>query len=132
MKFLIVEDDIISQEILKAILASYGHCEVAENGEIAVRKFANSLETADRYDVIFMDIMMPVMDGQTALKTIRGLEAKQGIGGTDMINVVMVTALEDAGNVMEAFAKGACEGYMTKPIIPAKIEKILRDLELLK
>jgi len=132
MKFLIVEDDLVSQEVLKATLGPHGHCEVAENGKIAVAKFSAALANAAPYDLICLDIMMPVMDGQTALKEIRRLEAKHGIGGSDMVKVVMVTALEDAKNVMTAFVRGSCEVYLGKPIFPAKILQVLADFGLTK
>ncbi len=127
MKFLIVEDDLVSQEVLKVILTPYGHCEVAENGKIALKKFTSSLESGDSYDLICLDIMMPVMDGQAALKEIRRLESERSIGGSDMVKIVMVTALEDAKNVMEAFVKGSCEAYVTKPIVPTKMQQVFKD-----
>lgn len=132
MKILIVEDDLISQEIMKTILEPYAHCEVAENGQVAVDKFQAVLVAGDPYDLICLDIMMPVMDGQTALKEIRRLESAHGIGGYDMVKVAMVTALEDPHNVMEALAKGPCEVYITKPINRQKIEGILQDFGLLE
>ena len=130
MKVLIVEDDIISQEILMAILGDQWHCEVAENGKVAVEKYMASMASGDPYNLICLDIMMPVMDGQTALKEIRRIEAENGIGGSDMIKIVMTSALEDAKSIMDAFVKGSCS-YVTKPITPEKIQQVLGDLGLI-
>ncbi len=73
---------------------------------------------------------MPVMDGQTALKEIRRLEAEQGIGGSDLVKVAMVTGLDDAKNAITAFTRGACEAYVIKPITVDKIVKVLADFGL--
>ncbi|MDA3832862.1 MAG: response regulator [Spirochaetales bacterium] len=132
MNVLIVEDDAVSREILKAILGDYSHCDEAENGQIAVEKYRASLESGVPYDLICLDIMMPVMDGQAALREIRRVEAEKGIGGRDLVKVVMTTALEDPQNVMEAFVKGACEAYLTKPILPGKIVQLLVDFGLIE
>lgn len=132
MKVLLVEDDPVSLHILKLILSDYGDCDEAENGQVAVEKYKASLEKGTPYDLICLDIMMPVMDGQTALKEIRRVEAEKGVGGRDLVKVVMTTALKDAKNVMEAFVKGACEAYLIKPILPGNIEQVLVDFGLVE
>lgn len=132
MKFLVVEDDLVSQEVLKSILLPHGQCEVANNGKVALDMIQAAWGTGENYDMIFLDIMMPVMDGQTTLREIRRLEDEKGIGGSDMAKVVMVTALEDAKNVMKAFVRGSCEAYITKPIYPKKIEETLAQFNMLQ
>jgi two-component system chemotaxis response regulator CheY len=131
MKVLIVEDEMIAQELLKGILARYGAVwQVAANGVEGVAAFKAALAAGERYDLVLLDIMMPEMDGQQALREIRRYEAAQGIGGTDMVKVAMVSALSDARNVMEAFVKGSCEAYLTKPFYPEQLHKVLVDFGL--
>lgn len=132
MKVLLVEDDAISLQILKLILSDYSDCDEAENGKVAVEKYKASLENGTPYDLICLDIMMPVMDGQAALREIRRIEAEKGVGGRDLVKVMMMTALKDPKNVMEAFVKGSCEAYLVKPILPDKIVQVLVDFGLVE
>ena len=72
LNILVAEDSDINAKILTKILTSKGHTvEVAENGQVAVEKFVRS--GYKEFDVILMDVQMPVMDGYIAAKTIRGL-----------------------------------------------------------
>ena len=100
LKILIVEDDFISRRILKEMLSPYGKIDMAKDGKEAVHAFYLAWEEQQPYDVIFMDIMMPEMDGQEALKLIRDMEEEMGIYGSKKVKVVMTTALNDPENVI--------------------------------
>jgi two-component system chemotaxis response regulator CheY len=131
MKVLIVEDEVVSQKLLMGFMEAYdAMCHEAQNGKKAIDAFQEALATGDPYDLILLDIMMPEMDGQQALREIRRIEAQKGIGGADMVKIVMVTALSDAKNVMEALVKGSCEGYLTKPVYPQRLHEMLVHLKL--
>ncbi len=58
------------------------------------------------YDLLCMDIMMPVMDGHEALLKIREMEKSLGIFGPEEVKVIMLSALDDAKTVMKAYYKG--------------------------
>ena len=130
MKTLIVEDDFTSRLLLQASLTPYGECHIAVNGREAVEAFRAAREQGQRYDLICMDIMMPEMDGQEALKQIRKLEDDADILSGDAVKVVMTTALDDIGNVMAAF-KGLCDAYLMKPIEKANLLAKLKSLHLI-
>jgi two-component system chemotaxis response regulator CheY len=130
MKTLIVEDDFTSRLLLQASLTPYGECHIAVNGREAVEAFRAAREQGQRYDLICMDIMMPEMDGQEALKQIRKLEDDADILSSDAAKVVMTTALDDIGNVMAAF-KGLCDAYLMKPIEKANLLAKLKSLHLI-
>ena len=49
-----------------------------------------------------------------------------------MVKVLMTTALDGAKDIMAAFVKGSCEGYLTKPITPKKLDEYLKKFGLLK
>jgi two-component system chemotaxis response regulator CheY len=131
MRILIVEDDLASRRLLKTLLARYGECDIAVNGEEAVESFRLALEEAAPYDLICLDIMMPVMDGQQALQRIRAMERERNIRFGKEVKVLMTTALDDVKNVNEAFFKGEATSYVTKPLDRGKIVRELQSMGLI-
>lgn len=127
MKILLVEDDFLSRKMMLAYLSTLGECDVASNGSEALEAFILANESGKRYDLIMLDIMMPEMSGQEALKRIRCMEEEQGLAAA---KVIMTTALKDADNIMTAF-KNQCEGYLVKPIEFEKLRELLNELKLL-
>lgn len=130
MKILIAEDEFISRTLLTEMLSDYGVCHVAANGREAIEAVESSINE-ERYDLVCLDIMMPEMDGQEVLSKIRSLEEKQGLTGDDTIKVIMTTALDDSTNIMQAFTKGHCEAYLTKPINKEQLVEHLKELNLI-
>jgi len=130
MKMLIAEDDFTSRLLLQKLLKSYGPCHIAANGKEAVEAVRMAYESGEPYDLICLDIMMPEMDGQEALRQIRTQEETMGIMPSKGAKVVMTTALGDPKNVMTAF-HGLCDAYLTKPIQKAELLKVLHDLKLI-
>jgi two-component system sensor histidine kinase/response regulator len=107
-RVLLVEDNELNQEVARAMLTSVGLIvDVAENGEVAVRRVQEA-----SYDLVFMDMQMPVMDGLTATREIRRLP------GVGLIPIVAMTA-----NVLEQDRERCLEAgmndYLGKPIVPA-------------
>lgn len=132
LNILIVEDEFISRTLLREILAPFGQCSMAVNGEEAVDVLQESYEKDGcRYDLVCLDIMMPGKNGHEVLQELRRIEKKKGLTGKDTTKVLMVTALDDAKNIMEAFVVGKCEAYLTKPVSKTKLEEQLRHLHLI-
>ncbi|MCD4829336.1 MAG: response regulator [Candidatus Cloacimonetes bacterium] len=131
MKILIVEDDSTSSFILGKLVMDYGAPHFAFNGKEAVDAVHVALAMKEPYDLIFLDIMMPVMNGQTALKKIRAAEEASGIASPDCAKIVMTTALSDTGNIKNAFLN-QCDTYLVKPIVKAKLHEELQKLEISK
>jgi two-component system, chemotaxis family, chemotaxis protein CheY len=121
MKTLIVEDDFLARALLSTLLSEYGVCHVAVNGQEAIEAVRWAFQENEPYDLICLDIMMPVMDGQQALLGIRRIEENLGITGQNATKVIMVTAFDDSKNIMKAFRQGQCEAYMTKPLDREKL-----------
>ncbi len=130
MKALIVEDDFTSRKILQRFLSESFETDIAVDGEEACTAFRQSFLNDGRYDVIFLDIMMPKKDGLETLKEIREFEEENGITGLDGVKVIMTTALDDSKNVLNAF-KAGCEGYIVKPYNRQKIFDKAEELGLL-
>ncbi len=115
MRTLIVEDDFSSRLLLQTFLSRYGECHVAINGNEALQAFRLACRGKEKYDLICMDIMMPEMDGQTAVRRIRELEVSEGILSSVGVKIIMTTALDDVKNVMESFGS-LCDAYVFKPV----------------
>uniref|UniRef100_A0A7C4EJI2 Response regulator n=1 Tax=Fundidesulfovibrio putealis TaxID=270496 RepID=A0A7C4EJI2_9BACT len=131
MKALVVEDDFASRKLLQKILAPYGDADIAVNGLEAIEAFVHALNEGAPYDLICMDIMMPEMDGQTALKRIRAIEREKDIAPQDEAKVIMTTALDDPKNVVEAYYKGGATSYVPKPIDKQMLLHLLKNLGLI-
>lgn len=131
MHILIAEDDFTSRKLLQNILAPYGESMTTVNGEEAVEAFTLALEQGRPFDLVCMDIMMPVMDGQQALREIRAVERRNGVKPADEAKIIMITALGDPRNVVDAYYKGGAALYLTKPIDVRAFIDALRELGLI-
>ena len=127
MKILIVEDDFISRKIIKELIAPLGECDIATDGEEAVKAFRLAHEERRPYDLVCMDIMMPNLDGHGALERIREIERELGIECADEVKVIMTTALDDPKNVVDALYRGGATSYVVKPITRQKLLKEIRS-----
>ena len=135
MKVLLVEDQLSIQEKLRFILEGYGTIDTADNGRLGVDLFCKALANQSPYDLVLMDIQMPEMDGQTALKKMRHAEVetyKARPGEKKFSFIIMVTSLEDPAQLMEAYLKGRCNGYITKPINANELLDKLRRHNLIQ
>jgi two-component system chemotaxis response regulator CheY len=130
MKILLAEDDFVTRKFMSNFLSKYGECDVTVDGMEAVDAFMMALEDDEPYDLVCLDIMMPVMDGYQALQGIRNLEKERGIPQDKAVKVIMATALNDEKNVNMAFELG-CTVYSGKPIDQDRFEQALRKLELI-
>ena len=131
MKVLIVEDDAVSRKMIEMIMKPLTkEYSLAKDGEIALDFFNESVESKSNYDLVLLDIMLPKMDGQTLLLKFRQKEKEYNLLGNKGSKIIMVSALGDAGNVMEAF-KNQCDGYLTKPYNKNSLMIELKKLELI-
>ena len=119
---LLVEDNELNREIATAILRGYGfEVDTAENGAIAVEKVQSA--APDTYDIVLMDVLMPVMDGYEATRRIRALEDPTRA----KIRILAMTANAFEEDRRAAFAAGM-DGFLSKPIDIDELWKTLRRL----
>lgn len=130
MRILIAEDDFASRKFMLKFLSKYGECDVTVDGMEAVDAFLMAMDAEMPYDLVCLDIMMPVLDGYQALKAIRDIEKDRNIPEDDCAKIIMTTALNEGANVNKAFDLG-CVAYAGKPIDQAKFENVLRKLDLI-
>ncbi|HEX7490253.1 MAG TPA: response regulator [Candidatus Limnocylindrales bacterium] len=130
MKTLIVEDEITSRVLLRELLKRYGLPHVAMNGKEAVEAVSAALNALEPYDLICLDIMMPEMNGQEALKRIRQMESEAGIDAARRAKVIMTTAHADKDNVLQAI-QSQCDYFLVKPIDGRALLEELRRMGLI-
>ena len=119
---LLVEDNELNREIALEILREYGfQVDTAENGAVAVEKVRTS--GPGRYDLVLMDVQMPVMDGYTATRQIRALE-DPALAGIPILAMTANAFDEDRRN---ALASGM-NGFLSKPIIVGDLVQELRKI----
>ena len=131
MRILLAEDDFVTRKFMTNFLSKYGECDVTVDGMEAVDAFMMALEDDEPYDLVCLDIMMPVMDGYQALMGIRNLEKERNIPKERESKVIMTTALNDEGNVKMAFELG-CTVYSGKPIDQERFEQVLKKFGLIE
>ena len=136
MKGLVVDDSAVIRQMVTRMMKPFDfELHEAENGAQAVAEFKEALHSNCKYDLVVLDIEMPEMDGQQALKEIRMTEkAFYGplLSDKEYATIIMLTSLDDPGNFMEAYKKGKCNGYLTKPIVFKELEEKLRSNNLIQ
>lgn len=118
LRILLVEDSADNQLLIRSYLKTTSHrLDIADNGAIAVEKFKNG-----HYDLILMDMQMPVMDGLTATKTIRRWERDHDLPPTHIIALTALALKEEAVKIFEA----GCNTHMTKPVKKTTLLELLQ------
>ena len=117
---LLVEDNELNREIAEELLKQYGFLvDIAENGAVAVEKVKNS--APGTYDLVLMDIQMPVMNGYEATEQIRALEDP----ALAKIRILAMTANAFDEDRKQALKCGM-DGFLSKPIV---MEELIRTLQ---
>jgi two-component system sensor histidine kinase/response regulator len=116
-RVLVVEDNEINREVLTELLTQYGlRIAVAQHGASAVHKVES-----ERFDLVFMDVQMPVMDGLEATRRIRAIPGKAGT-----VPIVAMTANALIGD-RELCLEAGMNDYVSKPVDPAMLDEKLRQ-----
>ena len=116
---LLVEDNELNREIAQEILREYGFLvDSAENGAVAVEKVSTAAPGS--YDLVLMDVQMPIMDGYTATRKIRALD-DPALGKLPIIAMTANAFDEDRRNALES----GMNGFLSKPIV---IDDLVQEL----
>ena len=108
---LLVEDNELNREIAQEILREYGfRVDTAENGAVAVEKVSTAAPGS--YDLVLMDVQMPIMDGYTATRQIRALD-DPALAGIPILAMTANAFDEDRRNALES----GMSGFLSKPIV---------------
>ena len=123
MRILIAEDNDVNWEIISTLLEMHDvETERAENGQLAVERMKKAHQ--GEFDLIFMDIQMPVMNGLEAAKAIRGLSDPWA----SKIPIIAMTADAFSENVAECMAVGM-NGHIAKPV---DMKRVLKEIKRIK
>lgn len=120
-RVLLCEDNPINQEISKVLLEKIGmHVEIAKNGKEGAEKFAQS--APGFYDIILMDIRMPIMNGYESTKMIRDMPRNDA----PTVPIIAMTAEAFTSDVQKAMS-ARMNGHIAKPISPALLYRLLME-----
>jgi CheY-like chemotaxis protein len=124
MKILVAEDNTINIQVARYILSPLSSELVfVVNGEEAIEQFSK-----EQFDLILMDVKMPVMDGYEATQQIREIELKRGTG--ERIPIIAMTANNMYEELQECLKIGM-DGFITKPFSTNDVSNVLKTLELI-
>jgi len=130
-RILVVDDDQATLLCLAKVLEPAGEVVCAPDGAEALNAFGEALAQGRPFALVCMDICMPKLDGQEALQALRALEARHNTPPGKEAKVVMVSSLDDAGNVTQAYFHGLADGYVQKPLRLAAFRDELRKVGFL-
>lgn len=130
MRILIADDELINRKILQEMLSEYADCDIVVNGLEVIEAFTMAHEQKRPYDLLCLDIMMPLMDGCEALIQIRKMESVMKIEPDDRVKVIMITAVDRPNEILQSY-NGECSAYMIKPVNKKALIKQIRDIGLL-
>lgn len=120
LRFLLVEDNLINQKVANRLLDQLGYrADVANNGQEAVDAVASNA-----YDVILMDVQMPILDGLEATRKIRELEAGLGAARARKSLIIALTANAVLGD-REKCLNAGMDDYLSKPVRPDSLRSMI-------
>jgi len=117
-RILVAEDSVDNRLLISAYLKDT-QCQLdfAENGDVAVEKFITN-----SYDLVLMDIQMPIMDGHVATRNIRAWEREHDAGHTNIIALTASALDAEEARTLEA----GCDAHVTKPVKKATLLAVIR------
>ena len=130
MRFLVVDDDFETRHLMQKLLRPFGDVDVATDGEEGVEAFSRALKAGEPYALVTMDILMPNIDGQQALREIRQIEKEHDIARENQVRVIMVSGLDNSEELHDAFFLGEATSYIVKPINHAVLLQEIAKLGL--
>jgi len=127
---LIVDDSRYQRHLIIQAIRDLFTVDEAADGQEAIDLFSVALAAGTPYDLVVMDILMPVLSGHDSLVGIRRLETAAGISEERRTPAVMLSSLDDPGNMMRAQFESGAQAFVTKPFSPQTLIEALSSLGL--
>ena len=127
---LIVDDSRYQRHLILQALAGLFEIEEAEDGQQAIDLFTAARDAGRPFDLVVMDILMPVLDGHEALAGIRRLESQAGVAEDGRTLAIMLSSLDDPANMLRAQFDSGAQAYVTKPFQAQTLLEALATLGL--
>ena len=127
MRILIVEDNRTNLILMKKLMEPFGEIAIAVNGAEAIDLYDASITANQPYELIILDIMMPVVDGRSVLFHIRSNE--QSHSELSKTKIVVASAMGDEDTV-QTMVKYRCDAYLRKPIDRNILIERLHELDI--
>ena len=132
LKVLIIEDARVNQEFLLLALRPHAECLAVPTGEAGLVEHRRALDQGEPFDLIFLDIMLPGIDGLKTLELLRAAEDIFELPESRRVQVIVTTVLDDDRTASRAFISGHAASYMTKPFRARQIADELAKLGLIQ
>lgn len=128
IKCLVVDDDALGRELAAHYLEGIAVCDKAADGREAIEKFRAALDCGAPYQLMLLDLVMPGMDGYETGKAIRKLELERGIPAAQGVNIIVISALNTPGEIINAYISAQSAAHLVKPVEPENLMKTLKKL----
>ncbi len=126
MRTLVVEPSPVNRAFLLGVMEDQGPCVAAATAGEGLRLFLQALEREEPFDVVFLDVQLPDMNGLQALETMRAEEARLGVPPLKAAKALITSAADDERAAARAYFQGQAISYLTRPLT---VGKIFNELE---
>lgn len=130
MRALIIDDDPDYRSMLNMLLSPYGQIDEVEHGTAGFKAFCAALKEEDPYDLLLIDVMMPRRNGFDTVSSIRLVEQKLGLTGSEGVKIIIITGVQSDFFIEKSLRLG-CEGICFKAEGTGPLIEKLRELGLI-
>ncbi len=130
MRALVVDDDPASRQVLAVQLDGLGPCTLCASGPDAVEAIVRAIAAGEPFDVVFLDCIMPYMDGFETLTRIRDVETSAGLPPERQAKAILVTSMDDDPDTLAAPCDCRIAATLLKPANKTELLETLAALLL--
>ncbi len=132
LRVLIIEDEPVNRQYLLLALRKHGECLAVDSGEAGLVAHRRALDQGQPFDVVFLDIQLPGINGLKALELLRAEEDERDIPEASRAQVIVTTVMDDDQTALRAFIQGHAASFLTKPFRTGQLEDELLKLGLVQ